>query len=149
MGVSASAVVSMDRLPNHLLSLGLELMLVLRAPSPTNTKFMDAMFMATYLLPTASGPSLVRGPQVGLSVGGLRFLRLWRLGETLLRLSILKSVCLWGVLTLVHLWGVLRFLCRLRLPSILKISPPRIGTWHFSSRGIWLLPWHLLSGTPT
>jgi hypothetical protein len=70
MGVSALAVVSVDRLPNHLLSWGLELMLGLRAPSPTNAKFMGTMFMATYLLPTASGPSLVGGPQVGLSVGG-------------------------------------------------------------------------------
>jgi hypothetical protein len=36
MSVSALAVISVDRLPNHLLSSGLELMLVLRAPSPTN-----------------------------------------------------------------------------------------------------------------
>jgi hypothetical protein len=71
MGVSALAVVSVDRLPDHLLSLGLELMLVLRAPSPTDAKFMGTMFMARYLLPTASGPSSVGGPQVGLSVGGL------------------------------------------------------------------------------
>jgi hypothetical protein len=71
MGVLASAVVFVDRLPDHLLLLGLELMLVLRAPSPTNEEFMGTMFMAAYLLPTASGLSLVGGPQVGLSVGGL------------------------------------------------------------------------------
>ncbi len=65
------AVISVDRLPNHLLLSGLELMLVLCAPSLTDTEFMGTMFMAAYLLPTASGPSLVGGPQVGLSVGGL------------------------------------------------------------------------------
>jgi hypothetical protein len=70
MGVSALAVVSIDRLPNHLLLLGLELKLGLRAPSPTNTNFMGMMFMAAYLFPTASGPSSVGGPQAGLSVGG-------------------------------------------------------------------------------
>ncbi len=69
MGMSALAVVSLDRLPDHLLSLGLELMLGLRALSLTNAKFMGTMFMAAYLLPTASGPSLVGGPQVGLSAG--------------------------------------------------------------------------------
>ncbi len=73
MGVSALAVVSVNRLPNHLLLLGLELMLGLRAPSPTDAKFMGTMFMAVYLLPTASGPSLVGGPQVGSSVGGPPF----------------------------------------------------------------------------
>ena len=46
-------------------------MLVLHAPSPTDAKFMGTVFMAAYLLPTASGPSPVEGPQVGLSVGGL------------------------------------------------------------------------------
>jgi hypothetical protein len=70
MGVSALAVVSVDRLPNHLLLLGLELISGLRAPSLTNVEFMGTMFMAAYLLPTASGPSLVGGPQVGSSVGG-------------------------------------------------------------------------------
>jgi hypothetical protein len=70
MGVLASAVVSINHLPNHLLLSGLELMLGLRAPSLTNAKFMSTMFKAAYLLPTASGPSLVGGPQVGLSVGG-------------------------------------------------------------------------------
>jgi hypothetical protein len=70
MGVLALAVVSIDRLPNHLLSSGLELMLGLRAPSPTDAKFMGTMFMAMYLLPTASSPSLVGAPQVGSSVGG-------------------------------------------------------------------------------
>jgi hypothetical protein len=45
-------------------------MLVLHAPSPTVAKFMGTMFMAAYLLPTASGLSSVGGPQVGSSVGG-------------------------------------------------------------------------------
>jgi hypothetical protein len=71
MGVSSLAVVSINRLSNHPLSPGLELMSVLHAPSPTNAEFMGTMFMATYLLPTASSPSSVGGPQVGLSVGGL------------------------------------------------------------------------------
>jgi hypothetical protein len=70
MGVLALAVISVNRLPNHLLLLGLELMSDLRAPSLTDAEFMGMMFMAVYLLPTASGPSLVGGPQVGLSVGG-------------------------------------------------------------------------------
>ncbi len=71
MGVLASAVVSVDRLPDHLLSSGLELMSALRAPSLTIAEFMGMMFMAPYLLPTASVPSSVGGPQNGLSVGGL------------------------------------------------------------------------------
>ncbi len=70
MGVSALVVISVDRLPNHLLSLGLELMSGLRALSPTNTEFMGTMFMAAYLLPTASSPSSIGGSQVGLSGGG-------------------------------------------------------------------------------
>jgi hypothetical protein len=149
MGVLALAVVSVDPLPNHLLSLGLELMLVLRAPSLTNAKFMGTMFMAMYLLPTASGPSLVGGPQVGSSGGVFRFLCWRQLGETLLCQLVLKLVCLWGILMMVHLWGVLRFLCWLRLSLIPAISPPHIGPRHFFPRGIRLLPRRLPSGTPT
>jgi hypothetical protein len=95
MGVSSSAVVSVDRLPDHLLSSGLELMAGLCAPSPTDAEFMGTMFMATYLSPSpqvsssVGGPSVsssvaargnvappvssVGGPHVGLSVGGPPF----------------------------------------------------------------------------
>jgi hypothetical protein len=97
-------------------------------------------------------------PPARLRLGALKLVRQWevfrflhwrRLGETLLRLLVLKSVRLWGVLVLVHLWGVLQFLRRLRLPLIPAISSPHVGPWHFSSRGIWLLPRCLPSGTPT
>jgi hypothetical protein len=71
MGVLASAVISVDRLPDHLLSSGLELMSVLHAPSPTDAKFMGMLFMAAYLLPTASGLPSVGGPQVSSLLGGL------------------------------------------------------------------------------
>ncbi len=149
MGVSALAVVSVDRLPDHLLSLCLELMSVLRAPSPTDAKFMGMMFTAAYLLPTASAPLWLGALKLVRQWGVFWFLHWRRLGETLLRLSVLKSVCLWGVLTLAHLWGVLRFLFWLRLLLIPAISPPCVGPRHFSSRGIRLLPRHLPSGTPT
>jgi hypothetical protein len=62
MGVSStSAVLSVDRLPNHLLLLGLELMVSLCALSPTDAEFTGTMFMAAYLLPS---------PQVSSSGGG-------------------------------------------------------------------------------
>jgi hypothetical protein len=102
MGMSLLAVISINRLPNHLLLPVLELMADLCAPSPTDTKFMGTMFMAAYLSPTpqvgfsVGGPlvslsvaawgniappvSLVGGPHANLSVGVLQFLCRQRLG---------------------------------------------------------------------
>ena len=69
-GVSLASVVPVDRLPDYLLSSGLEIMAVLRSPSPTDTTVGGMAFMAGYLSSLASGPPLV-GASAGPSVGVL------------------------------------------------------------------------------
>jgi hypothetical protein len=69
-GVSLASVVPVDRLPDYLLSSGLEIMAVLRSPSPTDTTVGGMTFMAAYLSSSASGPPLV-GASAGPSVGVL------------------------------------------------------------------------------
>jgi hypothetical protein len=149
MGVSALAVISIDRLPNHLLSSGLELMSSLHAPSPTNAEFMGTMFMAAYLLPTVSGPSLVGGPQVGLSVGGPPVSALaatWRTIALPVGSQVGLSV---GGPHIGSSVGGPPVPLSAAAPSFLAVTPARVGPRHFSSRGFWLLPWCLPSGTPT
>ena len=67
-GVPVESVVPVDHLPDHLLSSGLEIMVGLCAPSPTNNTFGGTAFMAAYLSPSASGPPLM-GTSVASSVG--------------------------------------------------------------------------------
>ena len=72
LGVPMALVVPVDRLPDYLLSSGLELMAGLRALSPTDNTFGGMAFMAAYLSPSASGPpsvGVLRGPSVGASLG--------------------------------------------------------------------------------
>ena len=66
-GISVELVVPVDRLPDYLLSSGLDLLASLRAPSPTGNTFGSTAFMAVYLSPLALGAPLVgvsRGPSV-------------------------------------------------------------------------------------
>ena len=53
MGFLPSVVVPVDRLPDYLLSLGLEILAA--APSTTDTKLAGTAFMAAYLSPSQPG----------------------------------------------------------------------------------------------
>jgi hypothetical protein len=165
MGVSLLAVVSVDHLPNHPLSLGLELMAGLCAPSLTGAKFLGTIFMAAYLSPSVSSPVLVRGPQVSSSVGGPPVsslaaapsnvaLPVSSVGGPYVGLSVgvlqfLRRQLLGGMLLcLSPLWALLvsRGVPVQGVVLIPAVSPPRVSPQHFHSRGFHLLPWHLPSG---
>jgi hypothetical protein len=78
LGVPSSSIVPVDRLPDYLLSLGLDILAGLWAPSPTDAALQGTAFMAACLSPSASGLPLggasVSSPSVGLSAVGPRAL---------------------------------------------------------------------------
>ena len=68
-------VIPVDRLPDSLLSSGLEILAGLCAPSPTDNNLGGTAFMAAYLSPSTSGSPLVEAV-VGPSLGALAALPL-------------------------------------------------------------------------
>ena len=75
MGVPPSTVVNIDRLPDYLLTSGLEILASWAAPSPTGAALAGTAFMAAYLSPSSSGVGTSRplGPSSSSArpMGGL------------------------------------------------------------------------------
>jgi hypothetical protein len=93
--------------------------------------------MAAYLLPTASDPSLIGGPQVGLSVGALPISALAAArGNVALPVGSQVGLSVGDPHVGSSVGGPPVPLSAAALIDPGNPPPPRVGPWHFPSRGI-------------